>query len=325
MPKYTGQQCTSCRAVFKDDDDIVVCPECGSPYHRECYKKEGGCVNTVLHEAGQDWQPAFTDPRASDGPTEVVCANCGAHNKAGASFCTACGVSLSSDVSAAKGAAQQNQRQQLPPFGGPFGQYGQYGPYGGQQGGMPPFMNFERVSADTDIDGHTAGEYAQYVGADRSFYYIPKFLRFAKTGQKTSLNFAAFFVTPYWFAYRKMPLYSVLAIILSTLLSIPSAIVNLSTFGIINFSGIDSAQFNMVYSLCSLLLFVLRILALMFSNWLYYKKAKNDLNSIKSEYSDAESRKSAVAKAGGVSIGYLVGSVAAMFIMSAIVSVIFLP
>ena len=44
MANYTGK-CFSCGEVFKDGDDIVVCPECGTPYHRECYLKEGKCIN----------------------------------------------------------------------------------------------------------------------------------------------------------------------------------------------------------------------------------------------------------------------------------------
>ena len=50
MANYTGKKCFSCGEVFKDGDDIVVCPECGTPYHRECYLKEGKCINDALHE-----------------------------------------------------------------------------------------------------------------------------------------------------------------------------------------------------------------------------------------------------------------------------------
>ena len=26
-------------------DDIVVCPDCGAPYHRDCYEKLGRCIH----------------------------------------------------------------------------------------------------------------------------------------------------------------------------------------------------------------------------------------------------------------------------------------
>ena len=45
MSNFTGSKCIICENEFNDNDDIVVCPECGTPYHRECYQKEGKCVN----------------------------------------------------------------------------------------------------------------------------------------------------------------------------------------------------------------------------------------------------------------------------------------
>ena len=55
MATYTGAKCKVCQEPFKDGDDIVVCPDCGTPYHRECYKKAGKCINDELHESGGSW------------------------------------------------------------------------------------------------------------------------------------------------------------------------------------------------------------------------------------------------------------------------------
>ena len=41
---YTGIKCPVCEKTFTKQDDVVVCPECGAPYHRECYQKEGHCI-----------------------------------------------------------------------------------------------------------------------------------------------------------------------------------------------------------------------------------------------------------------------------------------
>ena len=43
--KYTGIPCAACNKPFEDGDDIVVCPECGTPYHRACYKELGHCIH----------------------------------------------------------------------------------------------------------------------------------------------------------------------------------------------------------------------------------------------------------------------------------------
>lgn len=52
MPDYKKYKCPVCNKQFKDGDDIVVCPECGTPHHRECYKLTGHCVNQGLHKSG---------------------------------------------------------------------------------------------------------------------------------------------------------------------------------------------------------------------------------------------------------------------------------
>ena len=44
---------------FTDEDDIVVCPDCGTPYHRACWQKVGACMHKSEHAAGFEWQPEF--------------------------------------------------------------------------------------------------------------------------------------------------------------------------------------------------------------------------------------------------------------------------
>ena len=41
MPKYYGCPCEGCGKPLTLQDDIVVCPDCGAPYHRDCYEKLG--------------------------------------------------------------------------------------------------------------------------------------------------------------------------------------------------------------------------------------------------------------------------------------------
>ena len=56
MQEYQGQPCLMCGQVFTETDDIVTCPECGTPYHRACWKETGHCVNAPLHVSGGSWQ-----------------------------------------------------------------------------------------------------------------------------------------------------------------------------------------------------------------------------------------------------------------------------
>ena len=40
---------------FFDDEDIVVCPECGTPYHRECWNRVGTCIHSAEH-GSYEWK-----------------------------------------------------------------------------------------------------------------------------------------------------------------------------------------------------------------------------------------------------------------------------
>ena len=50
MPSYKNEKCPVCNTEFKDGDDIVTCPVCGTPHHRECYNKIGHCINEDKHK-----------------------------------------------------------------------------------------------------------------------------------------------------------------------------------------------------------------------------------------------------------------------------------
>ena len=56
-------------------DDIVVCPECGTPYHRDCYKKEGRCINDELHSKHMSWKAEVEEKEQAEGLKCSVCGN----------------------------------------------------------------------------------------------------------------------------------------------------------------------------------------------------------------------------------------------------------
>lgn len=59
--RYENQPCPICNNSFNPNDDIVVCPICGTPHHRDCYKKNGECGNFEKHNEGYRWTPLQTD------------------------------------------------------------------------------------------------------------------------------------------------------------------------------------------------------------------------------------------------------------------------
>jgi hypothetical protein len=53
---FIGEECIVCHKKFNEEDDVVVCEVCGTPYHRECYKVSNRCINDALHETGGSFQ-----------------------------------------------------------------------------------------------------------------------------------------------------------------------------------------------------------------------------------------------------------------------------
>ena len=47
---FTQYTCPVCNNRFQNGDDIVVCPECGAPHHRDCYEKENRCFYQDRHK-----------------------------------------------------------------------------------------------------------------------------------------------------------------------------------------------------------------------------------------------------------------------------------
>ncbi len=70
--RFLNEKCPVCNNIFKDDDDIVVCPECGTPHHRECYKENGKCGNHEKHYDGYNWEATFMQPEDIDDTEEDV-------------------------------------------------------------------------------------------------------------------------------------------------------------------------------------------------------------------------------------------------------------
>lgn len=191
MIDYTGLNCPVCNKPFSKDDDIVVCPECGAPYHRECYMQVGKCIFLENHSTHTAWaapkqeQSNNTDSSKAENKTKV-CPRCGNKNSEEAMFCSRCGQSLTVNQPDFKGVGQNGypnkgtQFQQSMPF--------IFDPLGG-------------VNPDEPIDNIPAGDIAKLVQSNTQ-YYLPIFMRL-KRFRKNRFNFSAFLFSGGWMLYRK--------------------------------------------------------------------------------------------------------------------------
>ncbi|MBQ8056912.1 MAG: DUF2628 domain-containing protein [Ruminococcus sp.] len=196
---YIGNKCPVCDKYFHIGDDIVVCPECGTPHHRECYQNNGGCANADRHKDGFDYQEDIKQSINHNESKGIECKKCGTKNSEDAFFCTKCGNSLHEDR------ANTNTQNAQAPKEQPFGNT--------QFGGNPNVMIFDPlagVSPSADLgDQITAGEYAKYVKQNTP-YFITVFNNIKKFS-KSRFNFCAMFFGGGYLLFRKM--YKVGAII----------------------------------------------------------------------------------------------------------------
>lgn len=207
---YTGLKCPVCGKPFTSEDDIVVCPECGAPYHRACYQQAGHCVFEEKHGTPDAWKPPEEAPKDEE---EKACPRCGKKNARDALFCDQCGQPLSG--------AEANE----PPQAGyaPYGNTPNAGPSPYQNPGAsnpPPYQNpgvpntpyngpypfafdpMGGVGKDELLgDGVTAEDAAKFVQTNPQ-YYIPTFFNM-KRYHRSRFNFSAFLFSGGWMLYRK--------------------------------------------------------------------------------------------------------------------------
>ena len=96
--------CAMCGEPFDEESDVVVCPECGAPHHRDCWKETGHCACEEKHAEGYEWHPekmyigdvkfppdSEKEPLASGDDETERCPNCGKMTKKSEKYCEYCG------------------------------------------------------------------------------------------------------------------------------------------------------------------------------------------------------------------------------------------
>lgn len=252
---YTGISCPGCGRPFTDSDDIVVCPECGTPQHRECYEKQDRCVNSDKHAEGYIWQSGVRKAPPTETKTQTVtCPNCGAPNPKGSETCGNCGMKFTLFGMNVVDAIHENENNpenpdgSIPDYRAPF-TLGEGEGFdreeGRRQAAAADFMKdvfsgmlsdnlqnnpgdgsnedkrlkFEGPFPDSDeIDGVRTNTVGTFVGQN-GLSYISKFKKM-QSGKSLSFNFAALFLAPYWFFFRKLYKVGILFMTVSLALSI---------------------------------------------------------------------------------------------------------
>lgn len=216
---YTGIKCPVCEKELKEGEDIVVCPECGAPHHRECYKSIGHCAMTELHEKGIAWEnPNLKNNKT--GSDQIFCPNCGKANPAENELCENCRSALhpkdTVDFSEESRMYAQARTQSSPPP-----QREGYGT------GIPLtqdelFSQFLGINGENDLIGDVpVKEFIFYV-QQNYFYFLRIFKLLCQRTKAVVFNWSAGIFTYLYFFYRKMYKLGALLLLVMFITYIPS-------------------------------------------------------------------------------------------------------
>ncbi len=169
---YKNKFCPVCSVEFNAEDDIVVCPECGTPHHRDCWNSVGHCMNINLHGGNSDISSTYTSENKQE------------------------------EASEAERVEAENVTEQYAGDKKSEGYEKQFGPIlirkeyteNSEQSAPQSFL----------IEGRPSVLYDIAVRKNQR-YYIPQFLTISTVKSKmASWNFCAFILPLSWSLYRKM-------------------------------------------------------------------------------------------------------------------------
>ena len=209
---YQNQLCGGCGLPLREGEDIVVCPECGTPQHRACFEKENRCVNADRH--GESFVWAGSDVPAAEKAT-FPCPVCRHENPVGADVCSRCGQPFSEKalhLDAPPTRREMNPAQLMDElfFDAPKGvtdlqledDERQQVEYVLSQRMLQASPGMTEAQTQERLCGHPLRQVMTFISS-HALTYVRKF-RKLENGQALTWNWAAFFLTPYWFFFRKL-------------------------------------------------------------------------------------------------------------------------
>lgn len=269
MTRFENKLCPVCRRPFTENDDIVVCPVCGTPHHRACYNEKGGCGVEEWHASGFVWEGHLPgeEPEPSNGQEEQS------------------GVDLSKHDDTEGQSGDYSDHRAEYPGGVPNGSFNACGP-DGQPVDIQEFLdqiNRQTMDDTRGEDGVSAKELSCYVGKS-VMHYSQAFAAFrapAAPGQKKRkvfFNLCAGLFTPVHQFYRKLDAAGVILVLLELAYYVPTLLSFAESFSA---SVVGALQFA-----ASGLYFAAKIALCMFGDYIYYRHCVKRIKQIRANYDD---------------------------------------
>ncbi len=337
--RYLNVPCVHCGKLFCEEDDVVACPTCGSPHHRDCWKAQDRCANAGLHTQGFVWKMPVTEKKEIEmtPPTPqqtVECPFCGAQNYANELYCSVCHEPIHRNASADAGEPLQDEQQREKMFA--------------------DFQNFGGLDPNSDIDTISVKEYAAYLGK-KPGSYIRRFMNMHTFSRVVSWNAPAFLLCavavfssivlgPVWFFYRKLNKIGVAFLAVLLVLGIGTAVVYTLDPAYIEYTEatkelyfdslaqaqagvgdvaqiMEELQVNLMhlsetfvensakltnywaFAVSAVQSYVFPVVAGIFANYFYFKKSKAEILSIREKHGQSPDYLQRLSRKGGTSVG----------------------
>ena len=334
---YENKRCEYCGELFAKNDDVVVCPDCGAPYHRSCWQAHGVCA----HEAEHAQEYRFSSPEPVESvPLETedfvgkirkeileskqekrYCESCGAELLEGDDYCVYCAHRQGDPIRSAK-----RRHAGKDPLGG--------------------------MAPDVVIDGEKISDLVLVV-RNNAGNILPKLKRISEKKIKLGWSWPAFFFGYLYLFFRKLYKYGLIVILAEIMLfnvlnvamgdpvskTLTTASEIYASFETESLSETEylklmeqtnerlyqSGLAYRVYAVAGITLAVTNISCALLFHYLYLRHCKDTIKRMRKsaeilgEMSQAEFRLNLLAR-GGVSIFGLVFGYMANFMLAQIVS-----
>lgn len=172
--KIKNKKCAICQAYLFEDEEIVWCPTCGAPQHKECYKQFGKCGYTHIHGTKEleDILKVEKQEEKREAPKVEMLVEC-----------AACHTKYDKELDSCPECGTENLSHKIPTF--------------------IAFDFLGGVKPNQDIGEGVTAEKAKRFVMSSTHKIIPKFLAF-KNGARRSFSWWAFLFPSANFAARKM-------------------------------------------------------------------------------------------------------------------------
>lgn len=240
---FINEKCSVCSSTFFEGDDIVVCPECGAPYHRECYKHAGSCVYTAEHGEFEWKSEKNLLKEHFENIESAIIVKEEKESESPADFPDRIDMSNVHSFEEYKELMDEHLLKQEKDF--------------------------------PEVDGVTAEELIKFLNKN-AYYYLPVFKAIATKGKIMKLNFAALLFFPMHCFYRRMNF-------LGTIVMTAYIICMEFCMIISSWAGENGINQQAVLSVGMFVGLALSLFVLMFFNYFYFKTAVKKIKNIKAE------------------------------------------